>query len=101
MKTYLKKDKGITLVALVITIIILLILAGISIAQLTRKWNFWKNRKGKNSNKRSRGRRKIKTRNKFSNNWKTRKCNIRWTIYRIWERWKNRYRNFGSKENRR
>lgn len=40
MKTYLKKDKGITLVALVITIIILLILAGISIAQLTRKWNF-------------------------------------------------------------
>ena len=33
-KTY-KQKKGITLVALVITIVILLILAGISIAQLT------------------------------------------------------------------
>ena len=33
-KTY-EKSKGITLVALVITIVILLILAGISIAQLT------------------------------------------------------------------
>ena len=35
MKILNKKNKGITLVALVITIIILLILAGISIAQLT------------------------------------------------------------------
>ena len=33
----LKKQNGITLVALVITIIILLILAGISIASLTQK----------------------------------------------------------------
>ena len=35
MKSIIKKDKAITLVALVITIIILLILAGITIAQLT------------------------------------------------------------------
>lgn len=34
------KIKGITLISLVITIIILLILAGITIAQLTRKWDF-------------------------------------------------------------
>ena len=34
-KQIIKKNKGITLVALVITIVILLILAGISIAQLT------------------------------------------------------------------
>lgn len=40
MKTYLKKDKGITLVALVITIIILLILAGVAIASLTNKGLF-------------------------------------------------------------
>ena len=34
-----KKERGITLIALVITIIVLLILAGISIATLTRtKW---------------------------------------------------------------
>ena len=36
----LKTNKGITLIALVITIIVLLILAGVSIATLTRrKWN--------------------------------------------------------------
>lgn len=35
-----KREDGITLVALVITIIILLILAGITISGLTRKWNF-------------------------------------------------------------
>ena len=35
MKENLKKVKGITLIALVITIIVLLILAGISIAMLT------------------------------------------------------------------
>ncbi len=35
MKSIIKKDKAITLVALVVTIIILLILAGITIAQLT------------------------------------------------------------------
>lgn len=40
MKTYKKKDKGITLVALVITIIILLILAGVAIASLTNKGLF-------------------------------------------------------------
>ena len=37
MKNILKKDKGITLVALVTTIIILLILAGITIGTLTNK----------------------------------------------------------------
>jgi Tfp pilus assembly protein PilE len=37
------KDKGITLIALVITIIILLILAGISInAVIRRKWDNFK-----------------------------------------------------------
>ena len=35
MKENLKKQKGITLIALVITIIVLLILAGVSIAMLT------------------------------------------------------------------
>ena len=35
MKHKLKKNKGITLIALVVTIIILLILAGISISMLT------------------------------------------------------------------
>ena len=35
MKLINKKNKGITLVALVVTIVVLLILAGISIAQLT------------------------------------------------------------------
>lgn len=37
MKNILKKDKGITLVALVTTIIILLILAGVTIGTLTNK----------------------------------------------------------------
>ena len=41
------KNKGITLVALVITIIVLLILAGVSIATLTRrKWNTFSSNKG-------------------------------------------------------
>ena len=35
MKEKLKRKKGITLIALVITIIVLLILAGVSIAMLT------------------------------------------------------------------
>ncbi len=35
MKTKLKKSKGITLIALVITIIVLLILAGVTIASIT------------------------------------------------------------------
>ena len=35
LKEKLKQEKGITLVALVITVIVLLILAGISIAMLT------------------------------------------------------------------
>ena len=39
-KRFLGKEKGITLIALVITIIVLLILAGVSIAMLTgEKWN--------------------------------------------------------------
>ena len=37
MKDKLKSQKGITLIALVITIIVLLILAGVSIAMLTRE----------------------------------------------------------------
>ena len=40
LKHKLKKNKGITLIALVVTIIVLLILAGISISMLTRReWN--------------------------------------------------------------
>ena len=35
LKEKLKKEKGITLIALVVTIVILLILAGISVAMLT------------------------------------------------------------------
>ena len=35
MNNYIKKNKGITLIALVVTIIVLLILAGVSIAMLT------------------------------------------------------------------
>ena len=46
-----KSNKGITLIALVITIIVLLILAGISIATLTRtKWIVITGRWGKNRN---------------------------------------------------
>lgn len=33
----MKKSKGITLIALVITVIVLLIIAGVSIAMLTRR----------------------------------------------------------------
>ena len=47
-----KSNKGITLIALVITIIVLLILAGVSIATLTRtKWIVITGRWGKNINK--------------------------------------------------
>lgn len=42
MKRYNRKNKGITLVALVVTIIILLILAGITISQLTKSGLFSK-----------------------------------------------------------
>ncbi len=35
MKVNLKQEKGITLIALVITIVVLLILAGVTIAMLT------------------------------------------------------------------
>lgn len=35
MENYLKREKGITLVALIVTIIVLLILAGISISMIT------------------------------------------------------------------
>ena len=39
-KKEIQKEKGITLIALVITIIVLLILAGVSIATIRRtKWN--------------------------------------------------------------
>lgn len=37
MKSIFKQKKGITLIALVITIIVLLILAGISISMLSRR----------------------------------------------------------------
>lgn len=45
----MKRQNGITLVALVITIIILLILAGISIAALTNQGLFEKTRKAANA----------------------------------------------------
>ena len=45
----MKQQKGITLVALVITIIILLILAGISIATLQGSWLFSKTKEAKNA----------------------------------------------------
>lgn len=48
MKRYKRKDKGITLVALVVTIIILLILAGITISQLTESGLFSKAIEAKN-----------------------------------------------------
>jgi len=44
----LKEKKGITLVALVITIIILLILARINNKYDNRKWIIWKSRRSKN-----------------------------------------------------
>lgn len=47
MKKTLKHSKGITLVALVITIIILLILAGISISSLTQVGLFKKTNEAK------------------------------------------------------
>ena len=45
----MKSQKGITLVALVITIIVLLILAGISIASLTGSGLFEKSKEAKNA----------------------------------------------------
>ena len=54
----LEKTRGITLIALVITIIVLLILAGISIATLTRsKWIAYSGRWGKNRNRYGRSKR--------------------------------------------
>ena len=50
-KINIKNKKGITLIALVITIVVLLILAGVSIAMLTgnnRYFNTSTNSKGKN-----------------------------------------------------
>ena len=55
----MKKEniKGITLIALVITIIVLLILAGVSIATLSRtKWIVNASTRSKNRNRKSRGR---------------------------------------------
>ena len=49
----MKKSKGITLVALVITIIILLILAGVAISQLTNSGLFTKSREAEQSQKRA------------------------------------------------
>ena len=45
-----KKDNGITLISLVVTIIILLILAGITIAQLTKNGLFEKAEQAKKEN---------------------------------------------------
>ena len=46
------KNKGITLIALVITIIVLLILTGVSIATISRrKWNTFSNNESKSGNK--------------------------------------------------
>ena len=54
-----KKEDGITLIALIITIIILLILAGITIATLTgENRHTIKSRKGKKTNQYSRNKRK-------------------------------------------
>ncbi len=56
-----KQEKAITLIALVITIIILLILAGVTIAMLTGENGILrKSRRIKNSNRRKTSRRKIK-----------------------------------------
>lgn len=52
----MKSNKGITLVALVITIIILLILAGISIASLTDTGLFDKTKEAKNATENAQGR---------------------------------------------
>ena len=52
-----RTERGITLIVLVITIIVLLILAGVSIAMLSRtKWIVKSSRGSKNSNRKSRGR---------------------------------------------
>ena len=51
MKKTLKKEKGITLIALVITIIILLILAGISISALTQTGIFGKAKQAEQKSK--------------------------------------------------
>ena len=48
----INKEKGITLIALVITIIVLLILAGVSIATISRnKWIINSGTRGKKRNK--------------------------------------------------
>ena len=51
MKKELKKQNGITLVALVITIVILLILAGISISALTQTGLFGKAKQAEQKSK--------------------------------------------------
>lgn len=59
MKEILNKRKGITLVALVITIIILLILAGISILALTNQGLFKNAQKAKKQQKKRKKRKQI------------------------------------------
>ena len=57
-----KRNNGITLIALVITIIVLLILAGVAIATLTgENRNTYTSRKCRNSNRKIRSNRKSKT----------------------------------------
>ena len=57
-KEALKRNKGITLIALVVTIIVLLILAGISISMLTgQNRNIKKSRRSKRKDRRSTKRR--------------------------------------------
>ena len=55
MKEYFKRKRGITLIALVITIIVLLILAAVSIATLTgEEWNTNQSTRCKDTNRNSR-----------------------------------------------
>ena len=59
----IKEKRGITLIALVITIIVLLILAGVSISMLSRtKWLTISGRGGKKCNRKGRSKRKSRIR---------------------------------------
>lgn len=72
------KNEGITLISVIVTIIILLILAGISIQMLTgQNRHIKQSRRGKNKNKRkSRVRRSSISSNKCFNQWKIKNNNF-------------------------
>lgn len=76
----MKKNKGITLVALVITIIILLILARNIDIKSNRKWNINKSWRHQNSNKSS----KCRGTSNIMEKWKF--------CIRLYKRWKSKYR---------